>query len=77
MWPWMKWDRTGPTFLVLPCFFCFWKGLCKVGLKDHHTAASLYSREETEAPKWGVTVWGETGRPEKVKKKKKRMVEVP
>lgn len=55
-----------------PAFSVFGRGSGKVGLKGHHTPASLYSREETEAPRWGVTVWGITGRPEKIKKKRGR-----
>lgn len=58
----MKWARTGPTFLAFSAFSFFGRGSGKAGLKNHHNPASLFSEEETEALKWGVTMQGEAGR---------------
>lgn len=65
-------DRT--HFSCIPLlflfFFFFGRGSGKAGLKNHNPA-SLFSEEETEALKWGVTMLGEAGSQEKVKKKKR------
>lgn len=61
--------QDGTHFSCIPLLFLFaffGRGAGRAGLQSHHSLASLFSGEETEALKGGVTMLGEAGSPEKV-----------